>query len=519
MARLAARYPGYGWEHNPGYATRDHRAGDGRAGLTPFHRRSFIALQRRSRGEQLDFDLLGDPVAVAGRPDRRCSSASRSRSWPTTRRSTPRDLAMPWSACPAQPEPRRSASPERLRAMDRRAAGRGRGRTATGAAGGTDGGTRWPRRDLATRPAGAPGAAERPGRPPGLDPRRSTRRSGPRRGRSSSSRSTLARRGRASACPRRSLDRAARRPLARPGRSRSSRAGAPRTSSSCRRSPLRCTSWRSADRDAAARSRPCVRHHLAASRCRRGGPIGTADARTLCYDSARSGSRPGPSRRCTPASATADGAHTRTVPTGAVPATEPRRPGPGPRDEARGGTNRTGGRSPCRPSRCGSCSRPASTSATRLAAGIPRCARSSSRSATGSTSSTSPRPSSASTSPSRPSARRSPAASSVLFVGTKKQAQEPIAQEATRAGMPYVNKRWLGGMLTNFVTIKKRMGLLEQLEARQADRRLRAHAQEGSRQADRGADQAPGHARRHAQDEAPARARSSSSTRIASGSP
>jgi len=55
----------------------------------------------------------------------------------------------------------------------------------------------------------------------------------------------------------------------------------------------------------------------------------------------------------------------------------------------------------------------------------------------------------------------------VLFVGTKKQAQEPIAQESTRAGMPYVNKRWLGGMLTNFVTIKKRIGLLDQLEARQ----------------------------------------------------
>jgi small subunit ribosomal protein S2 len=55
----------------------------------------------------------------------------------------------------------------------------------------------------------------------------------------------------------------------------------------------------------------------------------------------------------------------------------------------------------------------------------------------------------------------------VLFVGTKKQAQEPIAQEATRAGMPYVNKRWLGGMLTNFITIRKRIGLLEQLEARQ----------------------------------------------------
>jgi small subunit ribosomal protein S2 len=55
----------------------------------------------------------------------------------------------------------------------------------------------------------------------------------------------------------------------------------------------------------------------------------------------------------------------------------------------------------------------------------------------------------------------------VLFVGTKKQAQEPIAQEATRAGQPFVNKRWLGWMLTNFTTIKKRISLLEQLEARQ----------------------------------------------------
>ena len=56
----------------------------------------------------------------------------------------------------------------------------------------------------------------------------------------------------------------------------------------------------------------------------------------------------------------------------------------------------------------------------------------------------------------------------VLFVGTKKQAQEPILAEATRANQPYVNRRWLGGMLTNFMTIKKRIGLLEQLEARQA---------------------------------------------------
>jgi|SRR5579884_3255307 small subunit ribosomal protein S2 len=56
----------------------------------------------------------------------------------------------------------------------------------------------------------------------------------------------------------------------------------------------------------------------------------------------------------------------------------------------------------------------------------------------------------------------------ILFVGTKKQAQEPIQEEATRAGMPYVNRRWLGGMLTNFVTIRKRISLLDQLEARQA---------------------------------------------------
>ncbi len=56
---------------------------------------------------------------------------------------------------------------------------------------------------------------------------------------------------------------------------------------------------------------------------------------------------------------------------------------------------------------------------------------------------------------------------SVLFVGTKKQAQEPVMLEAIRAGQPYVTRRWLGGMLTNFVTIKKRIGLLDQLEARQ----------------------------------------------------
>ena len=52
----------------------------------------------------------------------------------------------------------------------------------------------------------------------------------------------------------------------------------------------------------------------------------------------------------------------------------------------------------------------------------------------------------------------------VLFVGTKKQAQEPIAEQATRVGMPYVTYRWLGGMLTNFQTVSKRLSRLKELE-------------------------------------------------------
>ena len=53
---------------------------------------------------------------------------------------------------------------------------------------------------------------------------------------------------------------------------------------------------------------------------------------------------------------------------------------------------------------------------------------------------------------------------SLLFVGTKKQAQESIQEEAARCGMPYVNNRWLGGMLTNFSTIKKRIDRMKKLE-------------------------------------------------------
>jgi small subunit ribosomal protein S2 len=61
---------------------------------------------------------------------------------------------------------------------------------------------------------------------------------------------------------------------------------------------------------------------------------------------------------------------------------------------------------------------------------------------------------------------------SVLFVGTKKQAQEPIQGEAERSGQPYVNNRWLGGMLTNFVTMRGRISRMEELEAMEADGRM-----------------------------------------------
>ncbi|MEC3532123.1 30S ribosomal protein S2, partial [Bacillus thuringiensis] len=57
----------------------------------------------------------------------------------------------------------------------------------------------------------------------------------------------------------------------------------------------------------------------------------------------------------------------------------------------------------------------------------------------------------------------------ILFVGTKKQAQEAIKEEATRAGMYFVNQRWLGGTLTNFQTIQKRIKRLKDIERMQED--------------------------------------------------
>ena len=55
----------------------------------------------------------------------------------------------------------------------------------------------------------------------------------------------------------------------------------------------------------------------------------------------------------------------------------------------------------------------------------------------------------------------------ILFVGTKRQAQETIAREAARCGSPYINERWLGGTLTNWRTIRQRIEYLKNLEARQ----------------------------------------------------
>ena len=57
----------------------------------------------------------------------------------------------------------------------------------------------------------------------------------------------------------------------------------------------------------------------------------------------------------------------------------------------------------------------------------------------------------------------------ILFVGTKKQAQDSVKEEAIHCSMPYVNARWLGGMLTNFTTIRRRIARLEQLRAMEED--------------------------------------------------
>lgn len=64
----------------------------------------------------------------------------------------------------------------------------------------------------------------------------------------------------------------------------------------------------------------------------------------------------------------------------------------------------------------------------------------------------------------------------VLFVGTKRQASETVEQQASRCGMPFVSDRWLGGTLTNFRTIRSRLGRLEELEAMRAGDELATYS-------------------------------------------
>lgn len=77
MARLAARYPGYGWEHNAGYATRDHVAGLQELGVSPHHRRTFQRIRGMLEGDQLIFDLGGEAAVVGGAGEDEAPTQSR----------------------------------------------------------------------------------------------------------------------------------------------------------------------------------------------------------------------------------------------------------------------------------------------------------------------------------------------------------------------------------------------------------------------------------------------------------
>ena len=86
----------------------------------------------------------------------------------------------------------------------------------------------------------------------------------------------------------------------------------------------------------------------------------------------------------------------------------------------------------------------------------------------------------------------------VLFVGTKKQAQASIKEAADEAGMPYVNHRWLGGMLTNFQTIHKRILYMLELEKMETTGEMEALPEKGAASAAARAHEARGRPRRRA---------------------
>jgi len=75
--------------------------------------------------------------------------------------------------------------------------------------------------------------------------------------------------------------------------------------------------------------------------------------------------------------------------------------------------------------------------------------------------------------------------STVLFVGTKKQAQDSVAEEAARCGMHYVNQRWLGGMLTNFATVKQSIDRLKKIDAMFEDGTIEAYTKKEALQFER----------------------------------
>ena len=101
----------------------------------------------------------------------------------------------------------------------------------------------------------------------------------------------------------------------------------------------------------------------------------------------------------------------------------------------------------------------------------------------------------------------------ILFVGTKRQAQDVIAEEAQRCGMFYVNERWLGGLLTNFTTIQRSLGRLRDLEAMATDGRYDTLSKKEIARNEKERKQAAEEPRRHPRHERGCPTRSSSSTR------
>ncbi len=92
----------------------------------------------------------------------------------------------------------------------------------------------------------------------------------------------------------------------------------------------------------------------------------------------------------------------------------------------------------------------------------------------------------------------------ILFVGTKRQAQDAIAEEATRCGMFYINQRWLGGLLTNWMTVQKSVKRLQELDEMATDGRYELLTEEGSHQAGTRAQAPAGQPGRHQEHAPPA---------------